>query len=166
MPLVLGATPCRPILQRGQRDEWSGTFKSPIDISHPQSNSSHIQAPWLQYFTINPILQMPKQRFQQAKLFAQGHCTSDWGLRGIMWKKRGLGRICPRPPLPPHLPQYVSQPGGSGSMLPISNLTRKPGEMEVRPSAATLWASHLLTGEPTPGKVCRPSALQPGKIPG
>lgn len=94
-PWFLGPPHVTPILQRGQRDEWSGTFKSPADISHPQSNSSHIQAPWLQHLTINthqyyPILQMPKQRFQQAKLFAQGHCTSAWGLRNNV-EEKGAG---------------------------------------------------------------------------
>lgn len=64
-------------------------------------------------------------------LSTQGHGASEWwGPSDV--EENGAWEDLSQPP------HYVSQPGDSGSMLPSSNLTRKPEVMEARPSEATL----------------------------
>ena len=122
-------------------------LKYPVNKSHPRSKSSqnteHLGYGSLPTGGINIVVYRCQKRGSQRLDYlpsTQGHCPSEWwGPRGMMWKKREAWED-PSPP-----PHYVSQPRDSGSMLPNSNLTRKPETMEPRPSETMLWASCLLT---------------------
>lgn len=137
---------------------WWLPLKCPVNISHLRSHSSVAEHP--AYGTSrdrhwqHPTLQLPKQRLQEAMLFAQGHCSTEWwSPRRTIWKKRRLGRICPS------LAILWANLETHGQCFWI--LTRQESQMGCRPDLQKLSseAPACLAEVFTPGKVCLPLAL-------